>query len=195
MELAAVATAQAATTTVQVGQQNGGTAAASQFNAASITISAGDTVHWTWFSNTFGHTVTSYDETGSVPDWQSPVLNGSGQSFDHTFTTAGVYTYYCSIHATRADADPANIDANIAAGLMVGKITVTSSSVGGIASVPDVTQLPAASASGGGGSRRTAAVIAVAAGGAAVAATAGAMMRRKSRRRRRIGIAEGDHER
>ncbi len=149
--LAGAGPAVAATTTVQVGQQNGGTAAIDQFNAASTTIAAGDTVHWAWFSNPFGHQVVSYAQTGGVPNWQSAVLTGAGQSFDHTFSTLGVFTYYCSIHALRTDADPANIDANIALGKMVGKVTVTASSVGGVASVPDAATLGVKETSGGGG--------------------------------------------
>jgi len=154
-------TARAATTTVQVGQQNGGVAAASQFNANVITITQGDTVHWTWFSNVFGHTVVSFSQTGGVPDWQTPApLTGAGQSFDHTFSTAGVFTYYCSIHALRTDADPVNIDASLSLGKMVGKITVNAPpSVGGIAVSPDERTV-GVSASATGGSMWTMPVVA-----------------------------------
>jgi plastocyanin len=136
-------TARAATMTVQVGQQNGGVAIADQFNATVITITQGDTVHWTWFSNPFGHAVVSFSQTGGVPDWQTPaLLTGAGQSFDHMFNTAGVFTYYCSVHALRVDADPANIAASIALGKMVGQITVKAPpSVGGIAVSPDARTL------------------------------------------------------
>ena len=43
--------ASAATTIVKVGQINGGAATERNFNAASITISAGDTVRWEWFND------------------------------------------------------------------------------------------------------------------------------------------------
>ena len=43
--------ASAATTIVKVGQINGAAAAERNFNAASITISAGDTVRWEWFND------------------------------------------------------------------------------------------------------------------------------------------------
>lgn len=121
-----------AANTVQVGQQNGGTAAGFQFNAATILVKTGDTVHWTLFTGT--HTVTAFDETTpGTPDWTSGTLVST---FDHTFTTPGVYTYYCQFHATRAAADPANVDARIAAGFMVGKIVVETPSVGGVAHLP-----------------------------------------------------------
>ncbi len=191
--LAGAGPAVAATTTVQAGQQNGGSAIATQFNAAATTIAAGDTVHWVWFSNAFGHTVTSYNQTGGVPDWQTPApLTGSGQSFDHTFATGGVFTYYCSIHALRTDADPANIDANIALGKMVGKVTVSSSSVGGVASRPDTDELAAGSTSSGRRGWRPASIVAIAvAGGTSLAALYAASRRA---RRGRAGIVEEDRD-
>ncbi len=127
--------AEAATTTVQVGQQNGGTTFANQYNPAFIVIGRNDTVHWTWFSGL--HTVTSYSEsTPGVPDWQS-AINSTTTTFDRMFGLPGVVTYYCSIHALRSQAAPANIDANIAAGFMVGKIVVPAP-VGGIAQTPNL---------------------------------------------------------
>ena len=166
--LAIVTPAIAATWTVQAGQQNGGTVAADQFNAAVIGINTGDTVHWTWFSNPFGHEIVSFSQTGGVPDWQSPApLTGAGQFYNHTFTTNGTFTYYCSIHALRSDADPANIDASIALGKMVGKITVTSTDVGGVASVPDAASLGRSTTASGSGGRSTRFFV-VAAGAAVV---------------------------
>lgn len=147
-------TTQAGVRAVEVGQQNGGTLPAAQFNAAVLTIGQGDTLHWTWFADPIGHTVISFSQTGGVPDWQTPgLLNGAGQSFDHTFTTLGTFTYYCSVHALRASADPANVDASIASGLMVGKVTV-SASVGGIALSPDERTLAAAGRAQGNHARK-----------------------------------------
>jgi len=187
--LAGARPAVAATTTVQAGQQNGGTLAANQFNAAAVTIAAGDTVHWVWFSNAFGHTVTSYKETGGVPDWQTPApLTGSGQSFDHTFSTGGVFTYYFSIHALRTDADPANIDASIAAGKMVGKVTVTSTSVGGLASRPDIAALNAQKAASSGGNGWRSATLLALIGGTVVSAALYVVVRRA--RRDRVAASE-----
>ncbi len=85
---------------------------------------AGTTVRWEWFWG--GHTVVSYAQTApGTPDWQSPtVLKGTGQFYEQTFTTPGTITYYCSIAATRADADPAVYDEKVDQGRMVGEITV-----------------------------------------------------------------------
>ena len=178
-------TARAATITVQVGQQNGGTAIADQFNAAVVTINQGDTVHWTWFSNPFGHTVVSFSQTGGVPDWQTPApLTGAGQSFDHAFSTAGVFTYYCSIHALRSDADPVNIDSSIALGKMVGKITVNAPpSVGGIAVSPDARTLGVAGDASDSGMRTLPVIVGL--GAALVVAAGGALGWYGARRRAR----------
>ena len=140
---------EAATTTVQVGQQSGG-APAVQFNASVISIHTGDTVHWLWFDG-LAHTVVSYAETGGIPDWQTPLaLTGTGQSFDHVFASNGTFTYYCSVHTLRSDADPANINASLLLGKMVGKITVTTAAVGGVSQEVDAATLPAARSVGGG---------------------------------------------
>lgn len=112
--------ARAATVVVQAGQQNGGSAPERQFNAASITVQAGDTVRWVWFADE--HDVTAYD--GS---WSSPLLTGPGQSFERTFPTAGTFAYYCDRHAGPSDARPDRIDESIADGRMVGKIVVQAS--------------------------------------------------------------------
>lgn len=109
----------AATTAVKVGQDSSG-AAAQQFNPASITIIAGDTVRWEWFDG--AHDVQGYN----VPGLSSGARGGidtPGETYSFTFSTAGTYTYYCDEHAGPGDADPAKIDDNLAT-KMVGKITV-----------------------------------------------------------------------
>jgi len=120
--------ASAATTTVTVGQTNGGGATGvNQFNAAAVTITAGDTMQWNSALDNRSHDVTAYAETApGTPDWQSPTLRSgtANSTFSRVFSTAGTYTYYCSLHANRDDAAPGVIDANIASGQMVGKITV-----------------------------------------------------------------------
>ncbi len=130
--------AQAATTAVNVGQ--GG---ANQFGPDTITISAGDTVHWQWSSGT--HNVTSYDEsTPGTPDWSTSVVffNGAGKTFDITFTTPGTYFFYCSLHATRTDADPASPDFS----KMVGRVVVQSSATSTPTNTPAATNtVPAGS--------------------------------------------------
>jgi hypothetical protein len=72
--------------------------------------------------------------------FSSAILDSDTASttFSRTLTVTGTYTYFCSLHASAADATLANVDANIAAGAMVGKITVQ-------APAPDTTA-PAASA-------------------------------------------------
>ena len=147
--------AHAAIHSVNVGQDSNGLANF-RFNPAASTAVKGDTVHWSWFNG--NHTVVSYQESSpGVPQWQSPVLTMSGDSFDHTFPTGGTFTYYCSIHSSRLAADPANVDANIAAGGMVGKITV-SSVVGGISLSPDPATLTDSRASSNSRTKEIAAV-------------------------------------
>ena len=66
------------------------------FAPESLNVSVGDTV--TWVNNgAYAHTTTS-GETGS-PDgkWNSGSLV-PGVSFEHVFTEAGNYHYYCSLH-------------------------------------------------------------------------------------------------
>lgn len=60
----------------------------SQFYPDSITISVGDTVRWTNLDSV-NHTVVGADfSSGNIT---------SQDSYDHTFTKAGTYNYYCSI--------------------------------------------------------------------------------------------------
>lgn len=60
----------------------------SAFNPASITISSGDTIKWTNMDSGT-HTVVG-------TDFSSGDLS-SGKSYEHKFTKAGTYNYYCSI--------------------------------------------------------------------------------------------------
>lgn len=65
-------------------------------------ITAGDTVLWT-NSGTNPHTVTECgDASCTVPQsggFDSGTLN-NGQTFQHTFPTAGTFEYYCFIHGS-----------------------------------------------------------------------------------------------
>ncbi|MCH8007494.1 MAG: WxL domain-containing protein [Chloroflexi bacterium] len=119
-------TASAATFNVNVGQTNGGGGNADEFNPADITITEGDTVDFDWFNGV--HDATSYAGGDGTPDWTSGVMVSAG-TYSQAFATAGTYTYFCTIHASWADAAPGVIDANIAAGEMVGKITVNAAVV------------------------------------------------------------------
>ena len=70
------------------------------FNPANITIHVGQQVVWV-NNDSVPHTTTSGSCTGVTctpsPGWDSGTLN-PGQSFSHTFTTAGTFTYFCLIH-------------------------------------------------------------------------------------------------
>jgi plastocyanin len=61
------------------------------FTPATLTIHVGDTITWT-NSGPSGHTATARD--GSFNTGQL----SHGHSASHTFTTAGTYAYFCSIH-------------------------------------------------------------------------------------------------
>jgi amicyanin len=61
------------------------------FSPATITVSAGSTVVWT-NKDSVQHDVT-FDAGGIA----SSVLN-NGDTFSHTFLTAGTYHYICTIH-------------------------------------------------------------------------------------------------
>ncbi len=67
-------------------------------------IRVGDTVRWEYDSSgIFFHTTTECgadcDSPVPVPLWDSDRLL-PGESFEFTFTTPGIYDYYCTIHPT-----------------------------------------------------------------------------------------------
>jgi amicyanin len=64
------------------------------FGPATLTVPVGATVTWT-NRDDVPHNVVSTDGK----DIKSPVLD-TDQKFTHTFTQAGAYAYYCSIHPT-----------------------------------------------------------------------------------------------
>ena len=59
------------------------------------TINVGDTVHWQVDQGT--QTTTS--DTSSQETWDSGSL-AQGSTFDHTFNTAGTFTYHCTFHSS-----------------------------------------------------------------------------------------------
>jgi plastocyanin len=69
------------------------------FNPSTMNITGGDTI--TWQNNDVEiHTVTSgspENETNNGKEFDSGNLN-QGQTFEHTFTKAGTYNYFCIIH-------------------------------------------------------------------------------------------------
>lgn len=62
-----------------------------QFNPGSITIHTGDTITWT-NNGSQPHTATANDHS-----FDTGVLQ-KGQSGSHTFSQAGTFTYFCTIH-------------------------------------------------------------------------------------------------
>ena len=66
------------------------------FSPATITINVGDTVRWT-NNGAIVHSTTSGTSPTADGKWDSGLLS-NGQSFSFTFTQAGTYSYFCSIH-------------------------------------------------------------------------------------------------
>jgi plastocyanin len=79
-----------------------GANAVNRFSPTNVTISVNDSVIWTWQG--FGHTTTSGTNGASGDD--NGVPSGSWDSgvqslpftFTNTFTSPGVFSYYCTIH-------------------------------------------------------------------------------------------------
>ena len=75
-----------------------------QFSPSTVTISVGDTVRWTWGSS--NHSVTSGTPCTVDGQFCSPndtncsagTLSNTGFVYEHTFTVAGTYSYFCHAH-------------------------------------------------------------------------------------------------
>lgn len=65
-------------------------------NPAVDTVAVNGTVTWTWVST--GATSHSVLSTGTTSFPSSNVLTGDGSNYQVQFTTAGTYTYNCSVH-------------------------------------------------------------------------------------------------
>ena len=68
-----------------------------------VTVPAGTTVIWSNAeTNGVPHNIVAGMVEGTMahPDgtFGSPALFNPGQTFEHTFTSAGTYHYYCSVH-------------------------------------------------------------------------------------------------
>ncbi|NUR26546.1 MAG: amidase [Catenulispora sp.] len=63
------------------------------FSPSALTVKAGTTVTWT-NKDSDAHTVTSQGSGGPL---QSKAL-GTGETYTYTFTTAGTFSYLCTIH-------------------------------------------------------------------------------------------------
>lgn len=83
-----------------------GPAAEHSFLPPSLTVPVGTTVHWLWESG--GHNVVS--GLDGTPDgaFCSPTnarcgsapTSNAGTTYEHTFTRAGTYPYFCAPHAS-----------------------------------------------------------------------------------------------
>ncbi|MEF8831105.1 MAG: halocyanin domain-containing protein [Halobacteriales archaeon] len=84
--------------TVEVGAEgNGGTFA---FEPAAVRISPGTTVNFEWTSNTHNvipESIPDGAEWEGTPGGESETYD-TGHTYDHTFETEGIYTYYCQPH-------------------------------------------------------------------------------------------------
>ncbi len=141
-------TASAATTTVNVGQR-ANNSAGDEFNANTISITAGDTAHWVWFSGT--HNVTPFN---TAEAWGTTLTYFDGtapDTWDVSFNTPGTTWYLCTLHANRGDIDT-NGDGSVTGadtpnfGKMIGRIDVqaapqdtTGPTSSGLAAVPNPT--------------------------------------------------------
>lgn len=104
-----VAAAEIPTVTVQVGDSSGDLA----FFPANASVPVNGRVIWNWAGSFHSTTSGIITNETPVPDglWDSQV-NNAGHSFTNTFTGAGTFPYYCSIHYLDG---------------MTGSITVTNS--------------------------------------------------------------------
>ncbi|HEU5041407.1 MAG TPA: plastocyanin/azurin family copper-binding protein, partial [Gemmatimonadales bacterium] len=66
-----------------------------QFSPRAMTITVGKTVSWVWAGAGNAHNVAPAD--GLVPSQSGPPVAGP-HTYVYTFTTPGVYTYYCEAH-------------------------------------------------------------------------------------------------
>ena len=67
------------------------------FSPATLTVSAGTTVTWTWAAGATSHSVES---TGSPSFTSSSIMSGGGSTYSFTFNTAGTYHYDCAVHGS-----------------------------------------------------------------------------------------------
>jgi plastocyanin len=87
----------AATTTVAVGP--GGNV----FSPSTVSISVNDSVIWDWkgiFHSTTSGTNGVHGDDNGVPSglWDSTIITSTPHFFTNTFTSAGVFSYYCTEH-------------------------------------------------------------------------------------------------
>ena len=66
------------------------------FAPATLTIKAGETVTWTWAGGS--HTVTSGASCKGDMAYTSGLKSATGDTFTHTYPTAGTFEYFCEPH-------------------------------------------------------------------------------------------------
>ena len=90
------------------------------FSPATLTIGVGDTVRWTWASSF--HNVASGASCSANSQFCSPnnmncaagTLSNSGAVYQHTFTQAGTFAYFCSQHCAQGMTGTVNVVAGCA---------------------------------------------------------------------------------
>ena len=76
------------------------------FAPKTVYVSAGDTITWT------NSTTTSQQVVANNGDFSSPVL-AAGQSYSHTFDTAGSFAYHNGLHPARTGTVNVNAHAQV----------------------------------------------------------------------------------
>lgn len=72
-----------------------------QFSSPTLNVKVGDVIHWVWVSGF--HTTTSLTVPSGAAPWDAS-LTSSSTTFNYTVTTAGSYSYECSIHPLQMQA-------------------------------------------------------------------------------------------
>jgi plastocyanin len=114
------------------------------FTPPTANISVGDTVRWTWFSNS--HSVTSGDSCTADGQFCSPddtncdqgILSNDGAVYEHTFGEPGTYSYFCVAHCAFGMVGSINVLPSFS-GLLYGSTGGDNASGGGRLWLIDVT--------------------------------------------------------
>lgn len=75
-----------------------------------LTITAGDTVIWTWTSP--NHTVENVPGS-SVETFNSGFLGDNGSTFEYTFTVVGDNDYFCGVHGAGSMSGTITVEENL----------------------------------------------------------------------------------
>jgi plastocyanin len=73
------------------------------FSPSSVSVHVGEKVTWNWAGPDTNHSVTSdsgqSDQFDSAPGNSSPSDGPPGETFSHTFSQVGTFTYHCKVHS------------------------------------------------------------------------------------------------